>query len=92
MEQNTDPETNPPETPPSHGEAMSKLLKSMDPQGLLNMADQEDGAGDNGNDITKSGDAHAGAHAVSLSHDDSSEAGTGSRSGDETAEPGQNGC
>jgi hypothetical protein len=70
MEQNTVPETNPPETPPSLGEAMSKLLKSMDPQGLLNMADQEDGAGDNGHDITKSGDAHAGAHAVSLSHDD----------------------
>jgi hypothetical protein len=60
MEQIKDPETNPPETlPPSLGEAMSKLLESMDPQGLLNMADQEDSTGDIGIDNTKSGDAHA---------------------------------
>jgi hypothetical protein len=54
------------------------------------LADLEDTAVDNGNDITKGGDRHAGAHAVSPSHEDSSEAETGSRFRDETAEPGEN--
>jgi hypothetical protein len=59
----------------------------MDPQGLLNMADQEDEAGDH--DATKGGDVHAGTHAVSLSHEGSSEAGSGSKSSEETADPGE---
>ena len=87
MEKNIAPDSNPSEPPPSLGEAMSNLLKSMDPQGLLNMADQEDEAGDH--DATKGGDVHAGTHAVSLSHEGSSEAGSGSKSSEETADPGE---
>jgi hypothetical protein len=94
MEQSKESETKPPETMPSSlGEVMSKLLESMDPQGLLNMADTEDAATDtaahNGNNITTGGDAHAGAHNISPSHADSSESGTGSMHGDESAEPGE---
>jgi hypothetical protein len=94
MEQTKEPETNTPETMQSSlGEVMSKLLESMDPQGLLNMADTEeaatDTAADNGNDITTGGNAHAGAHNVSPSHADSNESGTGSTHGDESAEPGE---
>jgi hypothetical protein len=95
MEQTKEPETNPPETMPSSlREVMIKLLESMDPQGLLNMADTEEAAtdttADNGNDITTYGRrCHAGAHTVSPSHADSSESGTGSMHGDESAEPGE---
>jgi hypothetical protein len=47
IEQSNVTDTNPTEMPPpSLGEAMSKLLESMDPQGLLNEAYQEDGPTD----------------------------------------------
>jgi len=66
---------------------MSKLLKSMDPQGLLNEAYQEDGPTDDGVDQSKRGDEHAGQHVVSLSHSGSdSESGTGEESGEPAAD------
>ena len=79
MEQTTSKDTDPPEMPPpSLGEAMSKILADMDPQGLLNEADQEDGPTDDGVDPNKRGDEHAGQHEVSLSHSGSnSDSGTG---------------
>ncbi len=79
MEQTTSKDTDPPEMPPpSRGEAMSKILADMDPQGLLNEADQEDGPTDDGADPNKRGDEHAGQHEVSLSHSGSnSDSGTG---------------
>ncbi len=85
MEQPPSTDTNPPEMPPpSLGEAMSKLLESIDPQGLLNEAYQEDGPTDDGVDRNKKGDEHAGQHVVSLSHSGSD---SGSGSGDESGEP-----
>ncbi len=85
MEQPPSTDTNPQEMPPpSLGEAMSKLLESMDPQGLLNEAYQEDGPTDDGVDHNKKGDEHAGQHVVSLSHSGSD---SGSGSGDESGEP-----
>jgi hypothetical protein len=59
MEQPPITDTSPPEMPqPPLGEAMSKLLESMDPQGLLNEADQEDGPTDDGVDHSKKGYEH----------------------------------
>ncbi len=79
MEQSEVPDTNKMEQPrPSLGEEMNKLLASMDPQGLLNMADTEENTTNTTNtrvDLTKSGDAHAAAHDVSLS-DNGSESGS----------------
>jgi hypothetical protein len=64
---------------PSLGEEMNKLLASMDPQGLLNMTETEEKMEENmentGVDPTKSGDAHAAAHEVSLT-DNGSESGS----------------
>jgi hypothetical protein len=64
---------------PSLGEEMNKLLASMDPQGLLNMTETEERMEENtentGVDPTKSGDAHAAAHEVSLT-DNGSESGS----------------
>ncbi len=57
------------------GEEMNKLLASMDPQGLLNMADAEENTTSTGVDPTKSGDAHAAPHDVSLT-DNGSESGS----------------
>jgi hypothetical protein len=63
---------------PSLGEEMNKLLVSMDPQGLLNMADRDETAMVSGVvDPTKSGDAHARAHDISLT-DNGSKSGSGS--------------
>ncbi len=45
---------------------MHKLLESMDPQGLLNMAETEDATASAGVDPTMGGDAHADTHNVSL--------------------------
>jgi hypothetical protein len=85
MEQTPGTDTNLTEMPPpSLGEAMSKLLESMDPQGLLNEAYQEDGPTDDGVDQNKRGDEHAGQHVVSLSHS-GSESGSGTE--DESGEP-----
>jgi hypothetical protein len=85
MEQTPVTDTNPTEMPPpSLGEAMSKLLESMDPQGLLNEAYQEDGPTDDGVDQNKKGDEHAGQHVVSLSHSGSE---SGSGTGDESSDP-----
>ncbi len=67
---------------PSLGEEMSKLLASMDPQGLLNVADQEESHSHTGVDPSKAGDVHAEAHEVSLS-DGGSESRSGSKK-DET--------
>jgi hypothetical protein len=78
MEQFETLETDKKEQPrPSLGEEMSKLLASMDPQGLLNEADQEDSQTHTGVDPSKTGDAHAAAHEVSLT-DSGSESGSGS--------------
>jgi hypothetical protein len=55
---------------------MSKLLASIDPQGLLNEADQEESHTHTGVDPSKTGDAHAAAHEVSLT-DNGSESGSG---------------
>ena len=79
MEQTTSKDTDPTEMPPpSLGEAMSKILADMDSQGLLNEADHEDGPTDDGADLNKRGDEHAGQHEVSLSHSGSgSDSGTG---------------
>jgi hypothetical protein len=64
---------------PSLGEEMNKLLASMDPQGLLNMAETEEMTEENtentGVDQTKRGDAHAAAHEVSLT-DNGSDSGS----------------
>jgi hypothetical protein len=62
---------------PSLGEEMSKLLASMDPQGLLNEADQDDSHIHTGVDPSKTGDGHTAAHEVSLT-DNGSESGSGS--------------
>jgi len=51
---------------PSLGEEMTKLLASMDPQGLLNVADQEESHSHAGVDPSKAGDVHAEAHEISL--------------------------
>ena len=67
---------------PSLGEEMSKLLASMDPQGLLNVADQEESHSHAGVDPSKAGDAHAESHEVSLT-DGGSDSGSGSEK-DET--------
>jgi hypothetical protein len=58
---------------------MNKLLESMDPQGVLNMADTDETTMITGVDPTKSGDAHATAHDVSLT-DNSSNSRSGSGS------------
>jgi hypothetical protein len=68
--------------PPSLREEMSKLLESMDPQGLLNIGDQEETTHPDGVDHTKSGDVHTAEHDVSLADngsDHGSDAGSGSR-------------
>jgi hypothetical protein len=49
----------------------------MDPQGLLNMGDREETSHPEGVDHTKSGDAHAAEHDISLT-DNGSDAGSGS--------------
>jgi hypothetical protein len=67
---------------PSLGEEMNKLLESMDPQGLLNMAETEEATGSAGVDPTKGGDAHADAHDVSLT-DNGSESGSSAGSSKE---------
>ncbi len=86
MEQSEVPDTNKMEQPrPSLGEEMNKLLASMDPQGLLNMADTEENTANTGVDLTKSGDAHAAAHDVSLT-DNGSE--SGSSAGSTRGKPG----
>jgi hypothetical protein len=54
----------------------------MDPQGLLNEADQEESHTHSGVDPSKAGDAHAAAHEVSLTDG-------GSDSGSEKDEPGR---
>jgi hypothetical protein len=64
--------------PPSLREEMSRLLESMDPQGLLNMGDREETTHPEGVDHTKSGDAHAAEHDISFT-DNGSDAGSGSR-------------
>ncbi len=69
---------------PSLGEEMTKLLASMDPQGLLNVADQEESHSHAGVDPSKAGDVHAEAHEISLT-DGGSESGSGSGK-DETGE------
>jgi hypothetical protein len=67
MEQFKNLETDKKELPrPSLGEEMSKLLASMDPQGLLNVVEQEESHIQSGVDPSKAGDAHAEAHEVSL--------------------------
>jgi hypothetical protein len=79
MEQSEVPDTNKMEqSRPSLGEEMNKLLASMDPQGLLNMAETEENTENTTNtgvDPTKSGDAHAAAHDVSLT-DNGSDSGS----------------
>jgi hypothetical protein len=62
------------------GEEMNKLIESMDPQGLLNMGDQDEGQQTSGVDLTRGGDAHAAEHEVSLT-DNGSECGGEARSG-----------
>jgi hypothetical protein len=64
--------------PPSLREEMSRLLESMDPQGLLNMGDREETTHPEGVDHTKSGDVHAAEHDISFT-DNGSDAGSGSR-------------
>ncbi len=63
--------------PPSLREEMSRLLESMDPQGLLNMGDREETTHPEGVDHTKSGDVHAAEHDISFT-DNGSDAGSGS--------------
>ncbi len=69
---------------PYLGEEMTKLLASMEPQGLLNVADQEESHNHAGVDPSKAGDVHAEAHEISLT-DGGSESGSGSGK-DETGE------
>ncbi len=69
-------DTNPTEQPPpSLREEMSRLLESMDPQGLLNMGDREETTNTKGVDLTKSGDVHAAKHDISFT-DNGSDAGS----------------
>jgi hypothetical protein len=70
---------------PSLGEEMHKLLESMDPQGLLNMAETEDATASAGVDPTMGGDAHADTHNVSLT-DNGSESGSSAGSTREKTE------
>ncbi len=83
MEKGEDLDTNKTEQlRPSLREEMSKLLERMDPQGLLNVGEQEEPTHPDGVDHTKSGDVHAAEHDVSLTDngsDHGSDAGSGSR-------------
>jgi hypothetical protein len=84
MESGDTSDTNKTQQPaPSLREEMSKLIESMDPQGLLNIGDQEDNRHSNsGVDPSKEGDAHRDEHEISLT-DNGSDRGSAAGSGSE---------
>jgi hypothetical protein len=84
MESGDTSDTNKTQQPaPSLREEMSKLIESMDPQGLLNIGDQEDNRHSNsGVDLSKEGDAHRDEHEISLT-DNGSDRGSAAGSGSE---------